>query len=51
MVDEVHERSIENDFLLLTLRRLLHRGAKFHLSLMSATLDGEVISSYFSNGL
>jgi len=55
LVDEVHERSVENDFLLLTLRMLLLRrreeGArpgqpKLKVCLMSATLDGDVLSSY-----
>ena len=51
IVDEVHERSVENDFLLLTLRRLLLRKPDSELSvcLMSATLDGEVLSSYFDS--
>jgi ATP-dependent RNA helicase DHX57 len=71
LVDEVHERSVDNDFLLLTLRMLLlarreaaaavagnaddAEGAllsssappPLKLCLMSATLDGDVLSSYF----
>ena len=58
---------MENDFLLLTLRRLLPKGggggggggsggeggggAGFNLCLMSATMDGDVLSDYFRTGL
>eukprot|EP00873_Tetraselmis_striata_P009250 jgi/Tetstr1/429514/TSEL_019419.t1 len=58
LVDEVHERSLESDFLLLTLRRLLEtqrraglegRGPRLHLALMSATMDSSVLSAYFGD--
>ena len=71
----MHERSVENDFLLLALRRRLLAeqaeqaqvlarnstgtsvqsgpGAVYssglHIALMSATLDGDVLSSYFNS--
>lgn len=57
LVDEVHERTVENDFLLLTLRDLIEkeedakgdckRDHPLHVCLMSATLDSNVLTKYF----
>ena len=48
MLDEVHERSVDADFLCLTVRNLL---AKYHCNakvvLMSATLEGDLYANYF----
>ncbi|KAI9330847.1 P-loop containing nucleoside triphosphate hydrolase protein [Obelidium mucronatum] len=47
IVDEVHERSVDSDFLLVILRDLLSRRPDFRLILMSATIDSETFSNYF----
>ncbi|RUS16233.1 P-loop containing nucleoside triphosphate hydrolase protein [Endogone sp. FLAS-F59071] len=49
MVDEVHERSVDSDFLLIILRELLKRRADLKLVLMSATINQELFSAYFGN--
>lgn len=48
IVDEVHERSIESDFLLIVLRELLKVRKDIKVVLMSATVDAEKISAYFN---
>ena len=60
MIDEVHERSIDVDLVLLALRRALFRGgagaagaggrALPKLILMSATVDAGPLSAYFGGG-
>ncbi len=47
VVDEVHERSEESDFLLMIIRDLLPRRPKLKIILMSATLNANLFSSYF----
>lgn len=49
VVDEVHERSVDTDFLLLLLRNILRKRRSLRLVLMSATLDAEKFSDYFSS--
>ena len=46
-VDEVHERDLNTDFLLIILRRLLRRRSDIKLVLMSATMNAEVFAAYF----
>lgn len=47
IIDEVHERSVDSDFLMVLLRRvLLKRSLK--VVLMSATLDAERMAKYFN---
>ena len=46
-IDEVHERSIESDFLLMVLRDLLKRRPALRVVLMSATLDADMFNRYF----
>ncbi|ERN05681.1 DExH-box ATP-dependent RNA helicase DExH3 isoform X2 [Amborella trichopoda] len=48
IVDEIHERGMNEDFLLIVLRDLLPRRPELRLILMSATLNAELFSSYFS---
>ncbi|KAL8703327.1 MAG: hypothetical protein Q9201_003491 [Fulgogasparrea decipioides] len=48
VLDEVHERSIESDFLLIVLRKLLARRPTLKVVLMSATIDTAQFSSYFA---
>ncbi|XP_072937350.1 putative ATP-dependent RNA helicase DHX57 [Epargyreus clarus] len=47
IVDEVHERSEESDFLLLILRDLIKVRKDLTVILMSATLNADLFSSYF----
>ncbi|XP_055878290.1 putative ATP-dependent RNA helicase DHX57 [Biomphalaria glabrata] len=49
IVDEVHERSEQSDFLLLVLKKLLVRRPDLRVILMSATIDAQLFSEYFSN--
>jgi ATP-dependent RNA helicase DHX29 len=46
VLDEVHERNIESDFLLIVLRRLMKTRPQLKVILMSATVDAERFSSY-----
>jgi ATP-dependent RNA helicase DHX57 len=51
IIDEVHERSLDTDFLLVLLRDVLRKRKDLKLILMSATLDAGVFEDYFkSNG-
>ncbi|KAB5524458.1 hypothetical protein DKX38_022207 [Salix brachista] len=47
IVDEIHERGMNEDFLLIVLRDLLPRRPELRLILMSATLNADLFSSYF----
>ncbi|KAH9883523.1 P-loop containing nucleoside triphosphate hydrolase protein [Xylariomycetidae sp. FL2044] len=46
ILDEVHERSIDSDFLLIVLKKLLLRRKDLKVVLMSATVDAERFSNY-----
>ncbi|PWA42003.1 hypothetical protein CTI12_AA548740 [Artemisia annua] len=46
-VDEIHERGMNEDFLLIVLKELLSRRRDLRLILMSATLNAELFSNYF----
>jgi ATP-dependent RNA helicase DHX29 len=46
VLDEVHERSIDSDFLLIVLKKLLIRRKDLKVVLMSATVDAERFSNY-----
>ncbi|KAG5239498.1 DExH-box ATP-dependent RNA helicase [Salix suchowensis] len=46
-VDEIHERGMNEDFLLIVLKDLLPRRKDLRLILMSATLNAELFSSYY----
>ena len=46
-VDEVHERDLNTDFLLIILKDLLQRRKSLKLVLMSATLNADRFSAYF----
>ncbi|KAM4771333.1 putative ATP-dependent RNA helicase DHX57 [Rhinophrynus dorsalis] len=47
-VDEVHERTEESDFLLLILKDVMVQRPDIKIILMSATLNAELFSQYFS---
>ncbi|KAG8944303.1 hypothetical protein FRC04_002023 [Tulasnella sp. 424] len=48
IVDEVHERSVDSDFLLLELRELLKRNRTIKVILMSATINQKTFVDYFN---
>ncbi|KAM6433419.1 putative ATP-dependent RNA helicase DHX57 [Rhynochetos jubatus] len=47
IVDEVHERTEESDFLLLVLKDIMIQRPDLRIILMSATLNAELFSQYF----
>jgi len=47
VVDEVHERSLDTDFLLVLLRDVLKKRNSLKVILMSATLDAAAFEDYF----
>ncbi|KAF8808063.1 P-loop containing nucleoside triphosphate hydrolase protein [Phlegmacium glaucopus] len=49
VVDEVHERSLDGDFLLLELKELLKSHPTLKVVLMSATINHETFVKYFNN--
>lgn len=46
-VDEVHERGVDSDLLLLELREILKRNPNIRIILMSATIEKETFAQYF----
>ncbi len=46
VLDEVHERSIDSDFLLIVLRKLLEKRTDLRVVLMSATVNADRFSDY-----
>ncbi|ELQ39414.1 pre-mRNA-splicing factor ATP-dependent RNA helicase PRP43 [Pyricularia oryzae] len=46
VLDEVHERSIDSDFLLIVLKKLMTRRKDLKVVLMSATVDADRFSNY-----
>ena len=51
ILDEVHERDIQSDFLIIVVRELLRVRPNLKIVLMSATLNAEMFSQYFGNYL
>ena len=51
IIDEVHERSEESDFLLMIIRDLLPRRPNLKIILMSATLNATSFASYFGQAV
>ncbi|ESK98316.1 atp dependent rna [Moniliophthora roreri MCA 2997] len=47
VIDEVHERTIESDFLLIVLKSMLVQRPDLKIILMSATVDAQKIADYF----
>ncbi|KAL9003256.1 MAG: hypothetical protein Q9188_003871 [Gyalolechia gomerana] len=47
IVDEIHERSLDSDFLLILLRDVMIQRRDLKVVLMSATLDAAVFEEYF----
>jgi ATP-dependent RNA helicase DHX29 len=48
VLDEVHERTIDSDFLLIVLRKLMLRRPELRVILMSATVNAEQFSNYLN---
>ncbi|KAI8083455.1 P-loop containing nucleoside triphosphate hydrolase protein [Thamnidium elegans] len=48
MIDEVHERSVDSDFLLIILREVLKKRKDLKVVLMSATINQALFSNYFN---
>lgn len=48
VLDEIHERSIDSDFLLIVLRKLMTRRPNLKVLLMSATVDAQHFSNYLN---
>ena len=51
VLDEVHERNMESDFLLIVLRDLLRVRKDLRIVLMSATLNADTFATYFRNSV
>ena len=49
VVDEFHERNLNQDVLVAYARRLIEHGARFKVVIMSATIDVRALSNYFFN--
>ncbi|XP_020094660.1 DExH-box ATP-dependent RNA helicase DExH1 isoform X1 [Ananas comosus] len=49
LVDEIHERGMNEDFLIIILRDLLPQRPDLRLILMSATINADLFSKYFGN--
>lgn len=49
IVDEIHERDVNSDFLLVVLRDMIHSYPDIRVILMSATIDTTLFSNYFGN--
>ena len=49
MVDEAHERSLNIDFVLGLLKRVIHERKDFHVIVSSATMNTQAFSEYFDN--
>lgn len=48
-IDEVHERSIDGDFLLIILKQMIKNFPKLKIVLMSATIDKSIFKGYFGH--
>ena len=49
IVDEIHERDVNSDFLLVVLRDMIHTFPDLRIILMSATINTSLFSNYFGN--
>lgn len=49
MVDEAHERSLNIDFVMGLLKRVLQERKDFHVIISSATMNTQIFSEYFNN--
>ncbi|CAH0390358.1 unnamed protein product [Bemisia tabaci] len=49
IIDEIHERDVNSDFILVILRDMIHTYPDMRVILMSATIDTTLFSDYFNN--
>ena len=49
LVDEIHERDVNTDFMLVVIRDMVHTYPDIRVVLMSATIDTTLFSEYFGN--
>ncbi|EFA00345.2 dosage compensation regulator isoform X1 [Tribolium castaneum] len=49
IVDEIHERDVNSDFIMVVLRDMIHTYPDLRVILMSATIDTSLFSKYFNN--
>lgn len=49
IVDEIHERDVNTDFIMVVLRDMVHTYPDLRVILMSATIDTSMFSKYFNN--
>lgn len=49
IVDEIHERDVNSDFLLVVLRDMLSTYPELRVILMSATIDVTLFTQYFND--
>uniref|UniRef100_A0A8C5WQS0 Putative ATP-dependent RNA helicase DHX57 n=1 Tax=Laticauda laticaudata TaxID=8630 RepID=A0A8C5WQS0_LATLA len=49
IIDEIHERTEESDFLLLIMKELMLQRPELRVVLMSATLNSNIFSQYFNS--
>ncbi|XP_063696057.1 dosage compensation regulator isoform X2 [Culicoides brevitarsis] len=49
IVDEIHERDVNSDFIMVVLRDMVHTYPDLRIILMSATIDTTLFSEYFGN--
>ena len=49
MIDEAHERSLNIDFVLGLVKRILQERSDFHVIISSATMNTQIFSEYFGN--
>lgn len=49
IVDEIHERDVNSDFIMVLLRDMVHTYPDLRVILMSATIDTTLFSKYFNN--
>lgn len=49
IVDEIHERDVNSDFLMVVLRDMVHTYPDLRVILMSATIDTTLFSKYFGD--
>lgn len=49
IVDEIHERDVNSDFIMVVLRDMIHMYPDLRIILMSATIDTTLFSEYFNN--
>lgn len=49
IVDEIHERDVNSDFIMVVLRDMVHTYPDLRVILMSATIDTTMFSKYFND--